>query len=83
MDGKVYAVGGGVGYPPTTYDKVEEYDLIADSWVTKTPMKIACIGHAAEVVNGKIYIMGGRGSGEASVDNVYNGVYEYEPRLEQ
>jgi N-acetylneuraminic acid mutarotase len=62
-DNKIYCIGGYVkGSPPTgvAATSVEEvYDPATDSWTTKTPMPTARLNLRANVVNGKIYLIGG------------------------
>ncbi len=53
--GNVYAVGGGGGLATN-----EEYDPVANTWTTKTPMPTARTDFAAAAVNGKVYAIGGR-----------------------
>jgi len=64
VDGKIYAIGGGAGSSASytsveTYSTVEEYDPATDTWTAKSPMPTARGWHSANVVNGKIYIIGG------------------------
>lgn len=61
VDGKVYALGGRTfNYPPPyCLSIVEMYDPATDTWTAKTDMRNARSDFAAEVVDGKIYVMGG------------------------
>jgi len=69
VDGKIYAVGGGV-------DVVEEYDPSTNTWTTKAPIPTARGAFSTAVVNGKIYAMGGSaGPGGAGIRNLE----EYDP----
>ena len=69
-NGKVYAVGGQTsensepdkaGFVNTVY----EYDPAANRWTAKAPMPTRRGGGAAAVVDGKIYVVGGRPPGGA------------------
>ena len=48
------------------FSKVEEYDPVTDTWTTKSPMPTSRGWHSANVVDGKIYIMGGSQNGGPS-----------------
>lgn len=72
VNGKIYAMGGmkieaGFGNNVPT---VEEYDPITDKWLKKADMPAAIAGLSTNVVNGKIYVLGG---GKIGL------VYEYDP----
>ncbi|MFO7933656.1 MAG: kelch repeat-containing protein [Bacteroidales bacterium] len=59
LDGKIYVIGGGVDETATT-DKMYVYDPVTDTWDdTRASIPTARCAHRAEVVNGKIYVMGG------------------------
>jgi N-acetylneuraminic acid mutarotase len=60
-NGKIYVIGGDsweYGYQEI-WDDIQEYDLITDTWVKKSPMPAAATGLDAVVVDGKIYVFGG------------------------
>jgi N-acetylneuraminic acid mutarotase len=63
VDGKIYLIGGKEywGVEPFYHelDVNEVYYPETDSWTTKSPMPIPALGYASEVVNGKIYVIGG------------------------
>ena len=68
INGKIYVIGGQTsessepdkaGFVNTVY----EYDPGQDTWTTRAPMPSARSGGAAAVVNGKIYVAGGRPPG--------------------
>ena len=64
VDGKIYAIGGvdsaSQGYSQLEiFTTVEEYDPETDTWTTKSPMPTARAWHSANVVDGKILIIGG------------------------
>jgi N-acetylneuraminic acid mutarotase len=61
---KIYCIGGGPGNDWTVgFDEVtrmnEVYDPLTDTWETKTPMPTARQSLCANVVGGKIYLIGG------------------------
>jgi len=66
VDGKIYAIGGGA-FPPNalpgeeydTFSTVEAYDPATDTWTTKSEMPTARGFHSANVVDGRIYVIGG------------------------
>lgn len=62
VNGKIYAIGGGdvSSYSnPKAFSTVEEYDPETDTWTTKTEMPTARGFHTANVIDGKIYVIGG------------------------
>jgi N-acetylneuraminic acid mutarotase len=63
VNGKIYAMGGGElsgGASATrAFSTVEEYDPATDTWTTKSEMPTARFGHSANVVDGRIYVIGG------------------------
>ncbi|MDR0372571.1 MAG: hypothetical protein LBI79_03280 [Nitrososphaerota archaeon] len=69
FEGKIYCIGGGVSsvynYSSYTYDVVQGegfnfvYDSVLDVWENKTGMPISREGAQANVVAGKIYVLGG------------------------
>lgn len=75
LNGKIYVIGGAGPMPdassPTIRPRqpqrslgtVEEYDLRTNTWRTRSPMPTPCNHMGGEVVNGKIYVIGGRLSG--------------------
>jgi N-acetylneuraminic acid mutarotase len=64
---KIYCIGGAVGinvdeigfYSYNTSGINEVYDTVTNAWETKTTMPYAELGLQANVVNGKIYVVGG------------------------
>jgi hypothetical protein len=77
-NGKLYAVGGyaSAGAPFAPLATVEEYDPATDTWTTKAPMPTARYVFAlATGANGKLYAVGGEGTGGA----VLASVEEYDP----
>ncbi|MBM4400414.1 MAG: hypothetical protein FJ045_00510 [Crenarchaeota archaeon] len=63
VDGKIYLIGGKVYWGAEPYyhelNVTEVYDPATNSWTTKAPMPIPALGYASEVVDGKIYVIGG------------------------
>ena len=65
VNGKIYAIGGGsspsdaYGYSTETFSTVEEYDPATNTWTTKSEMPTARGWHSANVLDGKIYVIGG------------------------
>ena len=53
----IYCIGGSTGNVNLALNEV--YDPTSDSWITKAPMPTTEEGIQANVVNGKIYILGG------------------------
>ena len=65
INGKIYVIGGGSrGNGPYMYlSTIEIYDPETDAWTQAPDMPVGKSGHAAAVVNGKIYILGGLRAG--------------------
>jgi N-acetylneuraminic acid mutarotase len=63
VDGKIYLIGGKEywGDEPFYHELAvnEVYDPADNSWSTLSPMPIPAFGYASEVVNDKIYVIGG------------------------
>jgi len=57
VDGKIYAIGGGLA--SGVFPAVEEYDPATDTWTSKANMPTARFSLYASVVDGKIYAIGG------------------------
>jgi N-acetylneuraminic acid mutarotase len=79
VDGRVAVIGGGDvmagSTPAPAVTTVDVYDPSTDNWTTSPPMPIAVTDHAAAVVAGKIYVIGGRSDLIPMVDTVQ----EYDP----
>jgi len=60
--GKLYVFGGQTASPTTSpfTDAAFEYDPASDKWTARAPMPTARSAGATAVVNGKIYVAGGR-----------------------
>jgi N-acetylneuraminic acid mutarotase len=59
-DNKIYCIGGETAYSSQYSGVNEVYDPATDTWVTKLPnMPTAKSGSQANVVNGRIYLLGG------------------------
>jgi N-acetylneuraminic acid mutarotase len=91
-NGKIYVFGGAGNYPkredvaldPNTahrvFDVVEAYDPAANSWATMQTMPTPRNSFFAGLVNGKIYLIGGRvGSAFATMGSATDIVEEYDP----
>jgi len=92
---KIYVIGGAVPNlsemflhpqrPHHSVDTVEEYDPATNSWRARAPMPTARNHAVAGVVNGKIYVIGGRigtafiTAGSSNVDVVE----EYDPAKDE
>ena len=74
VNGRIYVVGGRIrddyAIPPveTFFATNEEYDPATNIWATRAPMPTARNQPASGVVNGKIYVMGGRTTGLSQLD---------------
>lgn len=95
IGGKIYMVGGQIAttlpvlptatslgingvYADTAIN--EEYDPVADTWTTKAPMPTARRNLSAEVINGKLYALGGHGPNlTGGVRQIYANNEEYDP----
>lgn len=78
VDGKIYAMGGSDEYDGYNHglSTVEEYDPASDRWAKKTPMLSARLNFRTEVIDGKIYVLGGNnGKGAPS-----SSMEEYDPK---
>jgi N-acetylneuraminic acid mutarotase len=60
MDGKIYAVGGGTHFFTDSVANFAVYDPATNLWTSLAPMSQGRGGPVAEVINGKIYVAGGR-----------------------
>ena len=60
-NGKIYVVSG---YNTGTVDSAQpttwEYDPVANSWATKAPIPHAVGGAGSAIINGHMYVAGGR-----------------------
>jgi N-acetylneuraminic acid mutarotase len=89
LNGKLYAFGGFVPPPsdPPSWipiDNAWEYDPAGDTWKALAPMPTARNHAAVGVVNGKIYVIGGRlGAAFVSVSSPTDVVEEYDPATDQ
>lgn len=76
---KIYCIGGVTGYSTSTGRLItgvnEVYDPATDTWETKAPMPTARWLLQANVVNGKIYLIGGQNGG---LSTIVNEVYDPE-----
>jgi N-acetylneuraminic acid mutarotase len=79
---KIYVIGGSNGFDPATglptlCSLNEVYDPLTDTWETKKPMPTNRSQLSANVVNSKIYLIGGRTGGQYSTVDL-NEVYDPE-----
>ena len=74
VGGRLYAVGGesGTRSAPERLDTVEVYDPATDTWAAAAPMSTARSELAAEVVDGKLYALGGFNDKGAATVEAYN-----------
>ena len=72
IDGKIYVMGGYFqeGRKSKTLSVIEVYDPATDRWSQEADMLIGKSGHATEVVDGQIYILGGRAVGKGLLTSV-------------
>jgi len=66
VDGKIYVIGGGrpANNPVTGASNLNQcYDPVTNTWSNKTAMPTPVFAHAAVVMDGKIYAIGGGTSG--------------------
>jgi len=64
VNGKIYAIGGGAASSSAyttvkNFSTVEEYDPATDRWTTKSDIPTARGCHSANVLDGRIYVIGG------------------------
>ncbi len=71
VDERIYAIGG---YDAEPSRAVEMYDPTTNTWTEKFPLFLPTQDHAAAVVNGKVYVIGGSGYWDSRAS-----VYEYDP----
>jgi len=69
INDKAYVIGGGQVAAWKTYDNLYAYDFINNRWIksglSKLPTpRVFSFGHAAPVLNGKIYLVGGATAGK-------------------
>ena len=96
VNGKIYVIGGASTHPgssePAVHParphrsvaNVEEYDPATNTWRARSPMPTARNHAAIGVVNGKIYVIGGRiGSGFVGTSSPTDIVEEYDPATDQ
>jgi N-acetylneuraminic acid mutarotase len=96
VNGKIYVIGGATTHPGSSepavhparphraVGTVEEYDPATNTWRARSPMPTARNHAAVGVVNGKIYVIGGRvGAAFIGVASNTNVVEEYDPATDQ
>ena len=76
VNGKIYVIGGATSNTnPAAVPEVstnEEYDPATDTWATKSPMPTPRRAAGAAVVNGKIYVIGGKVNANCSYPGCIN-----------
>ena len=77
LNGTLYAIGGcwdrysaSGAYIPQAYSRVEAYDTVLNKWTLKDSLRNARYECVSAVVNGKIYVIGGRGNRGAYVNTI-------------
>jgi len=76
---RIYAIGGRVGLNyHQNLATVEEYDPTADQWRSVTSMPTARSGITAEVIDGRIYVLGGE-----SADGTFHENERYVPGFDR
>jgi N-acetylneuraminic acid mutarotase len=80
VENKIYVIGGTIGFNSTTQEIItssfnQVYDPLADSWETKESMPTNRSQLDANVVDDKIYLIGGRTGGQYSTVDL-NEVYD-------
>ena len=73
VDGRLYVMGGemdgaGTGRPPIFVAQTWMYDPAVGGWVVRAPMPTARSGGGAAVIDGKIYVAGGRPPGGSAFE---------------
>ena len=89
VDGKIYAIGGAIldrqRDVEVATDLVEAYDPLANRWEKRAPMPTKRKWIDPEVINGKIYAIGGEISprhGVPLADQFYRKIEEYNPKTD-
>ena len=81
VNGKIFAFGGwlasGADNGDPIFDIVEAYDVSTDTWTSKPDMPSTIALLSAEVVDGKIYLIGG--TSKQHTFNSLNTIYEFYP----
>ncbi len=85
LDQKAYIIGGGQVGAWKTFGNVYAYDFLQNNWIksglTKLPTpRVFSFGHAAPVLNGKIYLVGGATAGKRPKLKPSAKVEIYDPR---
>ena len=82
-ENRIYCIGGMTakrqGYGANYTGAIEVYDPATDTWESKSPMPIPRMQLEANVVSGKIYLIGGRTGGQYStvtLNEIYDPVSE-------
>ena len=72
-NGKIYLAGGTADQTPLTgQNDTWEYDVLRDSWTIKLPVPIPLSAAASAVVNGHLFVIGGRTRTAPTLSTVYD-----------
>jgi len=74
IDGRIYVFAGRTkwGDAESSVPTVEVYDPAADTWTQASDMPTSRSFHTASVVDGKMYIIGGKTSASSRIVDVYD-----------
>jgi N-acetylneuraminic acid mutarotase len=73
-DGKIYAIGGIKSVNPPYGIETEVYDTETGKWTVMASMENPCYGLSVEIINNKIYVIGG----VYSLEQQYTVIQEYD-----
>jgi len=76
---KFYAIGG-IASDEQGRNNVEQYDLVANKFISRTSAPYGFWGAGITVRNGKVYLLGG--ITDSGFENCTNEFYEYDPTLD-
>jgi N-acetylneuraminic acid mutarotase len=74
FDGRVYLAAGLTldDFPDTAQNQTWAYDVAANQWTTRASLPIPLGGPASDVVNGHLYVFGGRARSGAVLGTTYD-----------
>jgi hypothetical protein len=70
-DGRTYIVGGHTTVSVSPQNQMWEYSIASDSWAVKANLPASLGGPGSGIVNGYLYILGGRDTDHAALDTAY------------